>query len=806
MSNKYYVLNSSEWNFYEDSEKTYHLNRILDRVEQEVRELNPVGIIIPVMTEISIEWLYGEAIKRLYDWCEENDKYIYVLSSAYPYDYPLHNFKNIIWKKFDGYDIINFATIENYYKDKKPILMYPSKLFTCYNNKPHAHRDYIVDQLVYHRLIKQGIVTYNWHVEGRDFKHYTGDPVLKDEVNFKLHETHSPNDVPWRYLSGLIDIVTESSYEHNEFFLTEKTARPLMTQKPFLVAGPQGYHKYLESKGIKLYDEIFDYSFDDEPTLEKRMDGLLENLLRLREQYKTVADYKELLSIVKPKLEYNLNAYLKHVAMGDGFNDNPFPWLFEEDISNYVEMQTPNGGSEFNMLHNFMHTVVAKYRAGEYTLPDTHYIPESFYIVDFQHTVKFPELWKDHPMRPIDFSFPKSHKFNEYNCQIHPHSEDEMRMISCIADDIEKVNPDKVLIFSGSEMDVDLIYGELYHMLADWCRTQNKKIHIFVTAIPIGMYPPEYVELHKFVQTYDVANLTEARDYHGCVGSTTREIVRKPPKLFTCYNSRLADYRKYIIDQLAKYDLLENSVTTYKLSYGKMHPDEWLYYNGTPVLIDEEDYPNCDPKYHGWPKSYTQGCIDIVTETRIDPLTWYMSEKTARPLITLRPFLVLSSPGYHTWLEHKGIQKYDEIFDYSFDDKEDYKERADGIVKNIINLSKKYKTPEDYESLLEMLRPKLKQNLINYIDHVQTGQSTLPHLPDWLDYTRLAEIAGGNVRKCGEYPTHHHGTLGHPIHGEVMPIIHLLGRLDDLREECNNDWKTEVDQMGHSLYQYILNL
>ena len=114
MSNKYYVLNSGEWNFYENSERTYHLNKILDRIEKEIYALNPAGIIIPLMTELAGDWICGEAIRRLYNWCRQKNKYIYVLSAAYTHDFPLHNFKHVIFKKFDGYDIVNFFTIENY--------------------------------------------------------------------------------------------------------------------------------------------------------------------------------------------------------------------------------------------------------------------------------------------------------------------------------------------------------------------------------------------------------------------------------------------------------------------------------------------------------------------------------------------------------------------------------------------------------------------------------------------------------------------------------------------------------------------
>lgn len=816
MSDKYYVLTAGEWNHNDESERARLKILVLDRVEREVRETNPIGLIIPMMTEINIDWLYGEAIERLHPWCVENNKFIHLLAPALPNYYDIGKYPYLKWHKVDGYDIQNFYTIQAYYKERRSILMYPHMLFTCYNNKPHVHRDYIVDQFAKHWLFRDGVVT--WHGDipngrySRKFEHYKGDPILRDESGFKLHETNSPNDVPQRYLTGFIDIVTETNFEDNEFFMSEKTSRPLMTQKPFLVLGPRGYHKWLETKGIQKYDELFDYGFDDEPDMEARANGIIENLLRLRHRYcnyetdeRQTVTYRTLLNKLKPKLKSNLNAYINYTVTGKFITNynNPFPWLFEKDVSNYVELQRKESGDEFDMLHNFCANVVSEYHNNNYELFDVTQPPERYYLVEFQHSNKFPELWKDHPIRSLDVLPPTHYRYGTINCAHMPHEENELRQISAIATDIEKVNPDRVLIFSGSEMDFDLIYGELYYMLGDWCKTQNKKIHIFVSNVPPNTFPPEWVEVHKFVQTYDVANIVNAQNWH-----KNNLVKPMPTKLFSCYNGRTADYRLYLVDQLAKYDLLEISRTVYRQAMNPdlIHPDSWMYYNGTPILIDEETYPECDPKYHGFPRKYMDGCIDIVTETRFEENCHYMSEKTARAVTTLKPFLVLSSPGYHTWLEHKGIEKYDEIFDYSFDDEKDFRDRAKGIVRNLVRLSKEYKTPEDYARLLEMLKPKLKRNLINYVDHVYSGRSILPFLPDWLTYSKFVEMKGGDIR--GNNPintTHHHGTLGLTLEAEHQPIIYLLAEQENLRTSLNGDWRKMIND-GWSFYEHILNL
>tara|TARA_B100000287_G_scaffold370733_1_gene368349 strand:+ start:1153 stop:2043 length:891 start_codon:yes stop_codon:yes gene_type:complete len=69
---------------------------------------------------------------------------------------------------------------------------------------------------------------------------------------------------PMEYWESVIDLVGEP-YTHHGASVTEKTFKPLFWQKPFLILGGQGIHTFLKNEGFELYDEIFDYSFDNEP-------------------------------------------------------------------------------------------------------------------------------------------------------------------------------------------------------------------------------------------------------------------------------------------------------------------------------------------------------------------------------------------------------------------------------------------------------------------------------------------------------------------------------------------------------------
>lgn len=59
-----------------------------------------------------------------------------------------------------------------------------------------------------------------------------------------------------------IELVAESYTRGNTFFPTEKTVRPIMAAKPFIVYGPCNYLARLRELGFKTYDSCWDESYD----------------------------------------------------------------------------------------------------------------------------------------------------------------------------------------------------------------------------------------------------------------------------------------------------------------------------------------------------------------------------------------------------------------------------------------------------------------------------------------------------------------------------------------------------------------
>ena len=380
MSDKYFIVFCADFMVPEP-----HRSFNTDRIVSEIHELNPKAIVTVSGYEVGIQSIFKTFIEKIKPWCLQTGKKFIIFSPAKPFYFKEENSTFIEWIEFHGYDTVNFDKIVNHYRDNKPILTNPTKLYTCYNNRPDIHRTYTVDQLARFDLLNDGIVTYRHLTEvlpeqdptfdlSEHFMYYEGSPALVDEPDFVLHQGYIPNDLPRNYLNGLIDIVTESRIQPREWFLSEKLNKPLMTQKPFLVVSCQYYHRWLkEYYGIEPYTELFDYRFDEFEKMEHRVVGIVKNLKRISQEYKTPEDYKNLIKILKPKLEHNLSTYLKLIAQGDKLLENIPSWMIEDQhvlYEKYLIKGEAHYQHEFCNLNCFFYGVIKAYREGKFRLPD----------------------------------------------------------------------------------------------------------------------------------------------------------------------------------------------------------------------------------------------------------------------------------------------------------------------------------------------------------------------------------------------------------------------------------------------------
>lgn len=82
------------------------------------------------------------------------------------------------------------------------------------------------------------------------------------------------------YVNFLIDIVAETFTSGNCFFITEKTTRPMLLKKPFIVFGSRDYLAYLRQMGFRTFGDFWDETYDGYSAAERytRILVLIDNL------------------------------------------------------------------------------------------------------------------------------------------------------------------------------------------------------------------------------------------------------------------------------------------------------------------------------------------------------------------------------------------------------------------------------------------------------------------------------------------------------------------------------------------------
>lgn len=182
---------------------------------------------------------------------------------------------------------------------------------TSLNHRSHAHRCHMMDLIAKNNLIEGNAIS--WHnlvgngsmADMYDWEYFT-PRVLSLSDNFN-DEWNTP---PTQYFKSFMQVVSESS--QNVKIFTEKTAMALISHKPFLIAGPMHIHQTLKDLNFELYDDIFDYSFDNEPNQGKRYQMIMDNFVRIQQE-NTLGDLVKLQEKIKSKIVYNFENLKKNV-------------------------------------------------------------------------------------------------------------------------------------------------------------------------------------------------------------------------------------------------------------------------------------------------------------------------------------------------------------------------------------------------------------------------------------------------------------------------------------------------------------
>lgn len=110
----------------------------------------------------------------------------------------------------------------------------------------------------------------NRHYEDREqvFKFIECLPLtFGDEFSYPI--TISSKNSSWNllgiYKNFFCEIVCETFFTGDTFFMTEKIFRPILAKRPFLVQGPTNFLKNLRSLGFQTFSNWWDEGYDEDP-------------------------------------------------------------------------------------------------------------------------------------------------------------------------------------------------------------------------------------------------------------------------------------------------------------------------------------------------------------------------------------------------------------------------------------------------------------------------------------------------------------------------------------------------------------
>jgi len=126
---------------------------------------------------------------------------------------------------------------------------------------------------------------------------------IKNKSSFRTSDTFRKD----LFLDSCINLVTETSFDLNELFISEKILKPILNYQPFIVFGPYHYLKQLKTYGFKTFSDFWDESYDDIKDHEERLEFLMNLVNSLNSM--SIEELNKLYKKTKDICIYNRNLF-----------------------------------------------------------------------------------------------------------------------------------------------------------------------------------------------------------------------------------------------------------------------------------------------------------------------------------------------------------------------------------------------------------------------------------------------------------------------------------------------------------------
>ena len=145
-----------------------------------------------------------------------------------------------------------------------------------------------------------------------DYEHgkYAGIDFLKNydnskdsfvDSNLEYNLAFNFNDT--LHLNTFVNVLTETLFENETIFLSEKIFKPVVGCQPFIVFGNPGTIQEFKNMGFKTFEDFWDESYDSELNFSKRLAKIMNILKNLAE--KTDQELLEITKQMLPILQHN---------------------------------------------------------------------------------------------------------------------------------------------------------------------------------------------------------------------------------------------------------------------------------------------------------------------------------------------------------------------------------------------------------------------------------------------------------------------------------------------------------------------
>lgn len=270
---------------------------------------------------IEVHFIYGSADMEFY-----NTRY----------HFPEHRIYTHLWPSYylsftlSSMKHNKFVTSNSFVQEE---IKYP---FISMNNRPHSHRCIFMDYMAKHDLIDLGAVS--WHNDSTPYVWKFWKTPRRIYLTDDFVQKGNSYSLPKEWSNSFMNVVSECT--ENRIYFSEKTWIPLMCHKPFLVQSSKHFYQRFQEMGFKIYDEIFDYSFDNEEDVEVRTDMIMQNVKNI-----VGKNYNDLYQSVLPKMKHNFdrainiavnNEYMPDIAKNNKFVEDTYTAL--KDI-NYFKTE-----------------------------------------------------------------------------------------------------------------------------------------------------------------------------------------------------------------------------------------------------------------------------------------------------------------------------------------------------------------------------------------------------------------------------------------------------------------------------------